>query len=68
MNYGILAKKFAYAKGFNAELTPDDGVDFGEGNALTPARLDKANVALDKLREQTQKRWKLVEKKKKKSK
>ena len=60
MNFGKIAKRFAYANGLEEDMTADDGEEL-IGRNFAPGKLDKANAALEKLREQIRKRWKLDE-------
>jgi len=66
VNYGNIAKKIAFDRGFMNPVTAEDGLTYGEAREFAPGKLDKANEAFDKLREQTERRWKLVEPEKKK--
>lgn len=68
MNYGNVAKRFAFDKGLRGGIDAIDGEVYGEGKPFTPARLEKANAAFDKLRDIMERRWKLVEVPKKKAK
>lgn len=61
MNYGQIAKKIAFDRGFVNPIVAEDGENYGENKAFAPGKLDKANAAFDKLKEITERRWKLVE-------
>ena len=66
MNYGQIAKKIAFDRGFINPVTAEDGTTYGEGRDLAPGKLEKLDTAFSKLREQIERKWKLAPAKKKK--
>lgn len=60
MNYGQIAKKIAYDRGFMQDPTSEDGEKYAE-RAFAPGKLDKLLAAWEKLKDITERRWKLVE-------
>lgn len=63
MNFGKIAKVFAFNNGFSREMEASDGEDIEEAGekALAPGKLAKANAALEKLKEQMERKWKIDE-------